>query len=120
MPAPTTTRCLGTAASSSAPVEDTIFFSSMVTPGSGVTSEPAAIRMFLAATVSFTAPSGPSTATLPAASIRPVPWSQVILFFLNRNSMPLVVAPTTSPLRFINWAKSSVGAPTTMPCWARS
>ncbi len=66
MPAPTTTRCFGTSASSSAPVDDTIFFSSTVTPGSGVTSEPEAIRMFLVASVSFTAPSSPSTATSPA------------------------------------------------------
>ena len=60
MPAPTTTRRLGTSASSSAPVEETIFFSSTVTPGSGITSEPEAIRMFFAASVSLTAPSSPS------------------------------------------------------------
>ena len=41
--------------------------------------------------------------------MRPVPWNEVILFFLNRKATPLVVASTTSPLRFISWAKSSVG-----------
>ena len=109
MPAPTTTRCLGTSASSSAPVDDTIFFSSTVTPGSGVTSEPEAIRMFLVASVSLTAPSSPSTDTAPALSMRPVPWNEVILFLRNRKATPLVVASTTSPLRFISWAKSSLG-----------
>ncbi len=73
MPAPTTTRRFGTSASSSAPVEETIFFSSIATPGSGITSEPVAIRMFLADSVSFTAPSSPSTATEPGASMRPAP-----------------------------------------------
>jgi len=33
------------------------------------------------------------------------------LFFLNRKATPLVVASTTSPLRFISWAKSSLGGP---------
>ena len=120
IPAPTTTSRLGTSARSSAPVEDTIFFSSMATPGSGVTSEPEAIRMLRAARVSLTAPSSPTTATEPAASMRPAPRNDATLFFLNRNSMPLVVAPTTSPLRFIICAKSSLGAATTMPCAARS
>ena len=46
---------------------------------------------------------------VPAASMRPVPWNEAILFFLNRKATPLVVASTTSPLRFISWAKSSVG-----------
>ena len=120
MPAPTTTRCFGTSASSSAPVDDTIFFSSTVTPGSGVTSEPEAIRMFLVASVSLTAPSSPSTDTAPAVSMRPVPWNEVILFLRNRKATPLVVASTTSPLRFMSWAKSSLGGASTMPCSARS
>ena len=76
--------------------------------------------MFLAASVSLTAPSSPSTATAPAASMRPVPWNEAILFFLNRKATPLVVASTTSALRFMNWAKSSVGGATLMPCTARS
>ena len=41
--------------------------------------------------------------------MRPVPWKAAILFFLNRKATPLVVASTTSPLRFISWAKSSLG-----------
>ncbi len=109
MPAPTTTRCFGTSASSSAPVDDTIFFSSTVTPGSGVTSEPEAIRMFFAESVSFTAPSSPSTETAPALSMRPVPWNEAILFFLNRKATPLVVASTTSPLRFMQLAEVELG-----------
>ena len=47
-PAPTTSSFLGTAVSDSAPVEETICFSSMVTPGSGATSEPVAMMMCLA------------------------------------------------------------------------
>ena len=62
----------------------------------------------MADSVSLTAPSSPTTATVPAASMRPAPWNQVILFFLNRNSTPLVVASTTSALRFMHWARSSV------------
>ena len=120
MPAPTTMRCFGTSASSSAPVDDTIFFSSTATPGRGMTSEPEAIRMFLADSVSLTAPSSPSTTTEPAFSMRPVPWNAVILFFRNRKATPLVVASTTSLLRFISWAKSSLGGASTMPWTPRS
>ena len=79
---------LGTAASSSAPVDDTIFFSSTVTPGNGVTSEPEAMRMFLVDSVSLTAPSSPSTDTEPALSMRPAPWNEVILFLRNRRRRP--------------------------------
>ena len=61
------------------------------------------------ASVSLTAPSSPSTDTAPALSMRPVPWNEVILFLRNRKATPLVVASTTSPLRFMSWAKSSLG-----------
>ena len=47
-PAPTTSNRLGTSFSAMAPVEETICFSSMVTPGSGATSEPVAMMMCLA------------------------------------------------------------------------
>ena len=72
MPAPITMRRLGTSVSSSAPVEETIFFSSTATPGSGITSEPVAIRMFLVGSVSLTAPSSPTTATGARRGMRPV------------------------------------------------
>ena len=75
---------------------------SEVTPLPGVTSEPEAMRMFLVASASFTAPSSPNTDTAPALSMRPVPWNEVILFLRNRKATPLVVASTTSPLRFMS------------------
>ncbi len=47
-PPPTTTMVSGTVSRASAPVELTIFFSSMSTLGSAAMSEPVAIRMFSA------------------------------------------------------------------------
>ena len=46
-PAPTTSSFFGTAASASAPVEDTTTFSSISTPGRRATSEPVAMTMCL-------------------------------------------------------------------------
>ena len=46
-PAPTTSRRLGTFGSESAPVDETMFTSSMLTPGSFATSEPVAMTMLL-------------------------------------------------------------------------
>ena len=91
-PAPITARRFGISARSSAPVELTMVFSSMVTPRSGVTSEPLAMTMFLVLW------SVPSTLTSPGAVILPQPLSQSILFFLNRNSMPLVLLSTVDCL----------------------
>ena len=80
MPAPATTRRLGTAASSRAPVEETIFFSSTATPGSGITSEPEAIRMLFAASVSLTTPSSRPHGGSWGRWIQPAAWNDVILF----------------------------------------
>jgi hypothetical protein len=44
-----TTRCFGTLSSSSAPVEETMRFSSMSTPGREMTSPPVAMTMCFAA-----------------------------------------------------------------------
>ncbi len=91
-PAPITAIRFGISVSSSAPVELTIVFSSIVTPLSGVTSDPEAITMFFAlCTV-------PSTSTSPGAAILPQPFSQSTLFFLNRNSTPLVLLSTVDCL----------------------
>ena len=67
-------------------------FSSMVTPLSGVTSEPEAMTMFFA--LWAVSP----TLTSPGAVILPQPFSQSTLFFLNRNSMPLVLQSTVDCL----------------------
>ena len=110
MPAPTTTRRLGTSASSSAPVEETIFFSSTVDARQRhhlrARGDQDVLRRerVLDRAVVARAPR-----PRPAFSMRPVPWNEAILFLRNRKATPLVVASTTSPLRFMNWAKSSVG-----------
>ena len=51
MPAPTIKSFCGTVVSSSAPVDDTIRFSSMSMPLSRATSEPVAMTMFLVSSV---------------------------------------------------------------------
>ena len=76
------------------------------------------MTMFLADRVE-TAPSGPVTSTLPGPAILPRPLIQSTLFFLNRNSIPLVSWPTLSPLAFIIWGRFSLGV-TSMPMPAKS
>ena len=95
MPAPTTIIVLGTAGRARAPVESTTLPSMKSTPGRGVGSEPVAMTMSLAVRVVFD-PSAASTSTWPGPVIRPRPLIQSALFFLNRNSMPLVRAVTLS------------------------
>ena len=73
-PAPMTTMRLGTLPSSRAPVELTIFFSSISTPGSGVDSEPVAIRIDFVCKLSVP-PSASATATSPALGIEPSPFT---------------------------------------------
>ena len=71
-PAPTTSRCSGTLSSASAPVDDTMRFSSISMPLSLATSEPVAITMDLVSSVCVL-PSAPLTSTLPGAAMRPAP-----------------------------------------------
>ena len=82
-PAPITAMVFGTLGSSRAPVDETICFSSISTPGSGVTSDPVAMMIFPARIVSAL-PSAPVTVTRPAAGMEPAPRSRVILFFFIR------------------------------------
>ena len=114
-PPPMTTRRFGTSGSSRAPVEETIFCSSISMPGSGVTSEPVAMTMALDAVMVPT----PSTSTVFGAVMRPAPFSQAILFFLNRNSMPPVFSLTTLSLWDSMPGRSSSTPPTLMPNLAR-
>ncbi len=118
MPAPTTISFLGTAGRLSAPVESTTLPSTNSTPGRGVGSEPVAMTMFLAFSVVFD-PSAASTSTLPGPAIVPLPLIQSTLFFLNRNSMPLVRAVTLSFLAACIWPRFSLGV-TSMPILANS
>ena len=91
-PAPITISFFGTLPKVSAPVEVTTVFSSTSTPLSGDGSDPEAMMMFLAVCVSL------PTVTLPASGMEAQPLIQSILFFLNRNSMPLVFCPIVSSL----------------------
>nr|WP_248616118.1 hypothetical protein [Paracoccus yeei] len=93
-PAPITTMDFGIWGSASAPVESTTTppALSTSTPFSDAGSDPEAMTMFfVSCTVS-------PTLTLPGPSISAQPLIQSILFFLNRNSMPLVLPATVSAL----------------------
>ena len=118
-PAPMTISRFGTDGSDRAPVESTIRPATKSTPGRGVGSEPVAMMMFLAATTVLD-PSAAVTSTWPGATMRPRPFSQSTLFFLNRNSMPLVRAVTLSAFWAIICVRSSSGVPTLMPRPAKS
>ena len=68
---------------SSAPVEDTMRFSSKSMPFNRATSEPVAMTTFFVSST-CALPSAFFTSTLPGPVMRPVPWKVSILFFLNR------------------------------------
>ena len=97
MPPPITSSRLGTDLNDSAPVELTTLSSSTVIPGRLDGTEPEAMMMFLVSIV-WPGPLSGVTSTLPGAAIEPVPRKVVILFFLNRNSMPETFAVTVSSL----------------------
>ncbi len=82
-PAPTTISVFGGAGRLKAPVEETIVFSLISTPGSRATSEPVAMTIALVSSV-LSLPSAPLTVTRPGAAMAPAPLTQSILFFLNR------------------------------------
>ncbi len=117
-PAPTTSSLPGTVSSVSAPVDETICFSSMVTPRSGATSEPVAMTMLLVSSVCVL-PSSALTSTLPGAAMRPMPRTVSTLFFLSRKATPLTLPATPSSLSFIIVGRSRVGVPTPMPMRAK-
>mmetsp|Transcript_9990 Transcript_9990/g.20226 ORF Transcript_9990/g.20226 Transcript_9990/m.20226 type:complete len:266 (-) Transcript_9990:495-1292(-) len=114
MPPPMTTIFFGTSLRAKAPVELTIFSSSMVTPGSGVTSLPVAITTFLASTL-VSDPSSMATVTSLAPVTFPHPLTYLTLFFLKRPSMPLVRPPTAFSFCFIILPTSMLTEPTSMP-----
>ena len=111
-PAPITARRAGTSFSSSAPVDETMRFSSISMPLSLATSEPVAMMMDFASITSR------PTVTLPGAAIWPVPWNTVTLFFLSRKSMPLVLPSMASCLKPIILGKSIFDS-ATMPILAK-
>ena len=76
---------------SSAPVDETMRFSSISTPFSLVTSEPVAMTMFLVSRICVL-PSAAFTSTLPADRMRPVPVIEVDLVLLEQELDALDVA----------------------------
>ena len=63
-------------------------------------------------------PSVPATSTTFPFFKVPRPFAHVILFFLNRNSIPFVFCPTTASFRFIIVGRSSFTSPIVTPCSA--
>ena len=61
----------------------------------------------------------PSTDTSPALSMRPVPWNEVILFLRNRKATPSTLDLTVASLCAIMAGRSSSGALTFTPSFAR-
>mmetsp|Transcript_960 Transcript_960/g.3099 ORF Transcript_960/g.3099 Transcript_960/m.3099 type:complete len:330 (-) Transcript_960:153-1142(-) len=119
-PPPMTTIFLGTSFRLSAPVELTIFSSSIVMPGRSVCVEPVARSTFLVVSVSLP-PSASATSTVsPLPASLPQPLTYFTLFFLNRPSMPLVRPPTAFSLDFIISATFTFTAPSiSMPCFLK-
>ncbi len=93
-PAPITTSEPGRLSLVTAPVEEMIRFSSMVTPGSERGSEPVA-RITARRASRVWAPPLPATSTARALVSVPRPGKSVILFLRNRNSTPLAMRSAT-------------------------
>ena len=104
--------------SDSAPVDDTMRFSSISMPFSRAMSEPVAMTMFLVSTTCVL-PSLPDTSTLPVPRIFPLPLMTSILFFFIRNSTPLTLPSMPCCLKFIIEGRSSFGAETLTPIFAK-
>ncbi len=119
-----TMRCFGTVGIRSAPTFERIRSSSKRRNGSSMGTEPVAMMTFFALYDAIFDAGGPPAAlaadtstTFPARRV-PNPLAHVILFFRNRNSMPLVFCDTTSSLRLSICARSSDTPSTLTPCSA--
>ena len=113
-----TTSFFGTAGRNSAPVDETMVVSSMVTPGRVAASDPVAMTIDAAST-SWVVPSSAVTRTRPGRTMVPRPWNVSILFFLNRKATPLTLAATVSSRCLAIAAQSSRGGSVTMPSAAK-
>src|ERR1017187_3451471 len=115
-PAPMTPSLSGTALKASAPMLSHTVSLSTPSPGKWRAVEPVAMMTWLASTISEDPPSATSTwyFSPPPANL-PWPLSQVILFFLNRNSMPPVSSDTILSLRACILATSIFAPLTEMP-----
>ena len=93
-PAPMTTSRSGTLSSESAPVDETICFSSKATLGRQTGSDPTAI-IILSATIRVFFPLLNVTSTSVLDLMKASPDNHSTLFFLNKNSIPFVSSETT-------------------------
>ena len=107
----------GTETSANAPVEETMRASSISTPFSGMTSDPVAITTCVAVTVSI--PASPTMLSVCASTNCALPFSQSILFFLNRYATPSVLALTTLSLNPCIRSSCSSTPETDTPIWSR-
>ena len=109
-PAPTTSSRCGTLASDSAPVEDTMRFSSIVMPLRRATSEPVAITIALASMV-VVVPSAAFTSTLPGADDAADPDMRLDLVLAEQERHALDVAVDTLVLELEHGGKIERGRP---------
>ena len=116
-PAPITTRCPGTSLHASASVLPPTRSPSSSTFGRVPTRLPVAMMILLAAIVS--SPALEVTATVPGPAKRAVPAYRVTPARLNSAAMPSVRPVTTSSLRAIMAARSSVTLPSLTPWTSR-
>ena len=96
-----------------APVEVTTIFSSISIPGRAEGSDPLAIIICLAVYVSS------PIRISPTLGIDAQPFNQSILFFLNKNSMPLVFPSITSDLYPCILFQSTEGLSAIRPIFAK-
>ena len=104
--------------SASAPVDETMRFSSISMPFSFATSEPVAITMFLVSSVCVL-PSLPFTSTLPAADDAAGAAEGIDLVLLEQEIDALDVAVDALSLNASIAFRSSFGLPTPMPIFAK-
>ena len=114
-PAPTTSRRLGTFGSDSAPVDETIAASSMLTPGSLATSEPVAMTMLLVSSCCL--PLGAaSRSTLPAPRMRAGAVEGVDLVLLEQEGDAVDVALHALVLEGQHLGEIELAAAPRCPC----
>ena len=88
-PPPITIRCFGTSGIVKAPMFDSTRLSSTLRKGSSIGTDPVAMMTFFALYDSDSPSDSATSTTFPFLRV-PRPRAQVILFFLNRYSIPFV------------------------------
>ena len=118
-PPPITASLPGTLSKDKAPVEETIFSSSISMPGNEETSDPVAITIFLALMLVLLLLL-PKTTISFFEKITPLPFKYVTLFFLNKNSTPFVKTWIDLFLFDIIFFILSLIPAISIPCWLKS